>query len=134
MYTYIHISPPSCTSLPSSLSHPSRWSQSTELIYMCYAAASHQVVHIWQRIYVSATLSLHPSYPFPRCVLKSILYVYVFIPALPLGSSVLFFQVPYVCVSIRYLFFLFLTYFTLYDRLQVHPPHYKKLSFIPFYG
>ena len=32
MYTYIPISPPSCTTLPPSLSHPSRWSQSTELI------------------------------------------------------------------------------------------------------
>ena len=28
-------------SLPPSLSHPSRWSQSTELISLCYAAASH---------------------------------------------------------------------------------------------
>ena len=41
MYTYIPISPPSCASLPPSLSHPSRWSQSTELISLCYAAASH---------------------------------------------------------------------------------------------
>ena len=40
-YTCIPISPPSCISLPSSLSHPSRWSQSTELISLCYAAASH---------------------------------------------------------------------------------------------
>ena len=40
-YTYIPISPPSGISLPSSLSHPSRWSQSTELISLCYAAASH---------------------------------------------------------------------------------------------
>ena len=38
-YTYIFISPPSCVSLPPSLSHPSRWSQSTELISLCYAAA-----------------------------------------------------------------------------------------------
>ena len=37
----MHISPPSCVSLPPSLSHPSRWSQSTELISLCYAAASH---------------------------------------------------------------------------------------------
>ena len=40
-YTYIPISPPSCVSLPPSLSHPSGWSQSTELISLCYAAASH---------------------------------------------------------------------------------------------
>ena len=41
MYTYIPISPPSWASLPSSLSHPSRSSQSIELISLCYAAASH---------------------------------------------------------------------------------------------
>ena len=41
MHTYIPISPPSWASLPSSLSHPSRSSQSTELISRCYEAASH---------------------------------------------------------------------------------------------
>ena len=41
MYMYIPISPPSCISLPPSLSQPSRWLQSTELISLCYAAASH---------------------------------------------------------------------------------------------
>ena len=40
-YTYVPISPPSCISLPPSLSHPSRWSQSTKLISLCYVAASH---------------------------------------------------------------------------------------------
>ena len=40
-YTYIPISPPSCISLLPSLSHPSRWAQSTELISLCYGAASH---------------------------------------------------------------------------------------------
>ena len=39
MHTYIPISPPSCVSLPPSLSRPSRWSQSTELISLCHAAA-----------------------------------------------------------------------------------------------
>ena len=41
MYTYIPLSSPSWASLPPSLSHPSRSSQSTELISRCYAAASH---------------------------------------------------------------------------------------------
>ena len=40
-YTYVLISPPSCISLPPSPSHPSRWSQSTELISLRPAAASH---------------------------------------------------------------------------------------------
>ena len=41
MYTYIPISPPSCVSLPPSLSHPSSWTQSTKLISLWDAAASH---------------------------------------------------------------------------------------------
>ena len=41
-YTYVPICLPSCVSLPpTSISHPSRWSQSTKLISLCYAAASH---------------------------------------------------------------------------------------------
>ena len=38
MYTYIPIFPLSCASLPPSLSHPSRWSKSTELIslWQCF--------------------------------------------------------------------------------------------------
>ena len=41
MHTYVPISPPSWASLPSSLAPPSRSLQSTELIFLCYAAASH---------------------------------------------------------------------------------------------
>ena len=46
-YTYVPIFLPSCVSLPPSLSHPSRWSQSTELISLCYAAAPHWLFYIW---------------------------------------------------------------------------------------
>ena len=38
MHTYIPVSPPSWDSVPPSLSHPSRTSQSTKLIFLCYAA------------------------------------------------------------------------------------------------
>ena len=120
MYIYPHIS-----SLPSSLSHPSRWSQSTELISLCYAAASHYLFYIWQCIYVHATLSLRPSLYFP----------------LPLSSSPfsmsasLFLSFPQ--VHQNYFYFTFYIYvlaygicfplsdFTLYDSLQLHPLHYK---------
>ena len=51
-YTYIPISPPSCVSLPPSLSHPSRWSQSTELISLCYVAASHQLSILHLVVYI----------------------------------------------------------------------------------
>ena len=51
-YTYIPISPPSWFSLPPSLSHPFRWSQSTELISLCYAAASHQPTILHSLVYI----------------------------------------------------------------------------------
>ena len=40
-YTYTPISPPSCVSLPPTLSHPSRWSQST--LALCVAPGSSPV-------------------------------------------------------------------------------------------
>ena len=86
MYTYIPISPPSCISLLPSLSHPSRWSQSTELISLCNVAASHQLSILHLVVYICQCNSLTSSQlplPPPR-VLKSILYVSVFIPVLPL--------------------------------------------------
>ena len=77
-------------SLPPSPSHPSRWSQSTELradlpvLCGCFPLAIlHLVVYICPcHFLTSSQLTLPP----PR-VLKSILYIYVFIPVLPLGSS-----------------------------------------------
>ena len=53
-YTHIFMSPPSCVSLPPSLPHPSRCSQSTELISLCYVAASHKLI-----FKAKITLSLH---------------------------------------------------------------------------
>ena len=49
-----------------------------------------------------------PLCPSPQCVHKFILYICIFIPSLKIGSSVPFFQISY----IQYLFFLFLSYFT----------------------
>ena len=58
-------------------------------------------------VYVSMLLSRFvPASPSTH-VLKSVPYVCIFIPALPLGSSLPFFQIPYMCISIRYLFFSF---------------------------
>ena len=134
MYTYIPISPSSCASLPRSLSHPSRWSQSTELISLGYAAASHQlsVIHLVVYIcqcysFISSQLTLPPP-----CVLKSMLYLCVFIPVLPLGSSepFSFLQIPHICVSIRYLFFSFrLTSHCMTDSRSIHFTTNNSISF-----
>ena len=121
MYIPIYIYPPS-------LSHPSRWSQNTELISLCFVAASHQLSILYLVVYICPCHSLTSpqlSLPPPN-VLKSILYVCVFIPVLPLGSSETFFFLDSIYMGQHaVIVFLFLTYFTLYDRLQVHPPHYK---------
>ena len=77
MHTYVPISPSFWASLPSSLSHPRRSSQSTELISLCYAAASHQptILHpvvciCWCYSHFAPALPSHPisSSPFSRSI------------------------------------------------------------------
>ena len=79
-------------------------------------------------VYMSMSLSHFVSaYLSPSPCPQSIPYVCVFILVLPLGSSETFFFFLvsiYMCQHTVFVFF-FLTYFTLYDRRQVHPPHYK---------
>ena len=65
-------------------------------------------------VYMLMLISLHPSFPLPPCILKSILYVYIFIPALH-KYHFFFFRFPIYALTDG--IFLFLTYFTLYDRL-----------------
>ena len=84
--------------------------------------------YIWQYICPYHSLTSPQLTLPPPCVLKSILYVCIFIPLLPLASSESFFffflDSIYMCQHTVFVF-LVLTYFTLSDRLQVHPPHYK---------
>ena len=89
--------------------------------------------YTWQCIYANATLPVHPTLPLPSCVHMCILCMCVSLPALKIGQSVPFFQISYIYSNIQYVF-LFLTYFTQYDRFQVHLLHYKCPDFIPFYG
>ena len=124
LYVFPHIS--SLLHLPPS--HPSRWSQRTELIFLCYAVASHQLFYVWQCIYVHATLSLCHSLPFPlpiSSILLSSRSVSLFLSCAQVLHD-LFFPLDsiYMCQHTVFVF-LFLTHFTLCDRLQVHPPHYK---------
>ena len=146
MDTHVPISPPFWASLPSSLSHPrdhkalsrSRSSQSTEPISLCYAAASHQPTILHLVVYICQCYShFTPSFALPPHVLKSILYVYLFIPALQLGSSVFgwfffFFGFHiYICVSIQYLFFsLWLTSLCRTDSRSIHLTTNNSISFL----
>ena len=101
------MSPPSGVSLPPSVSHLSRWSHRADpaVPYSCFALS---VLHLVGYICPCHYLTLSQlTLPPPR-VLKSILYICVFIPVLPLSSSEpVFFWIPHTCVSIGYLFFSF---------------------------
>ena len=74
-YTYIPISPPSYISLLPSLSHTFSWTQSTNLTYLCYAIASHQLSILHLVVYICPCHSLTSSQLTlpPPSVLKSIL-------------------------------------------------------------
>ena len=79
MHTHVPISPPSWGSLPSSLSYPSRSSQSTEPMSLCYAAASHQptilhpVVYIcWCYSHFAPASPAHPMSSSPFSIFTSL--------------------------------------------------------------
>ena len=63
--------------------------------------------------------SIPPS-PSPSGVHKSVLCVCVSVPALPIGPSVPFFWIPYICINIWYLFFSFwLTSLCMTDKTTI---------------
>ena len=77
-------------------------------------------------LYMSMTLShfvpaYHSPSPYPQV---HSLHLRLYSCPAPRFIRTFFFFLGsiYMC---QYMVFLFLTYFTLYDRLQVHPPHYK---------
>ena len=66
-------------------------------------------------LYLSVPLSIHSTLSFPCCIHITILYICVSIPALQIGS-----QGPFSIFHVYawiYTLFLFLTYFTLCNRL-----------------
>ena len=84
-------------------SYPSRSSKSTEVSSPCYTPASHQRSISQLLVCVCHSLPIHPTLPFPLCVHTPLLYVCISVPALQIGSSALFCQIPYTYVNIQYL-------------------------------
>ena len=70
----------------------------------------------YSNVYVSVTLLIHPTLSFPYCVHKSVLYVCVSILTLHIGSSVPFSRFSLYIHTHTVFVFLFMTYFTLYNR------------------
>ena len=98
MYICIATSPLSWASLPPSLSHSSRSSKhQADLPVLC--SSFPLAIHFTSgSIYIYQCYSLTSfQLPLPHRVLKSILYICIFIPSLPLGSSVPFFFRFHIC-------------------------------------
>ena len=79
-------------------------------------------------VYMSMLLShfvpAYPSHPVSSSPFSMSVSLFLSCPQVHQNHCFIL-QIPYICVSIQYFLFLFLTYFTLHDRLQVQPPNYK---------
>ena len=112
LYAYVYPHIPSLLCLSPTLSIPPLQVDTqhrADLPVLCGCFPLAMILHLVVYICPCHSLTLSQlTLPPPR-VLKSILYICIFIPDLPLGSSEpffsFFFQIPYICVSIRYLFF-----------------------------
>ena len=78
-HNYIHITPfLSLPALPSS--HPSRWSQSTQLGSQCYTVTSHQLSILNMVVYICRwyfLCSFHSFFP-PQCPQVHVLYLHLY--------------------------------------------------------
>ena len=108
----LSMSSPIWTSIPlRSPSHPSRLLRNPGLSSLSHKVNSHWLSILHTVMYVSMLLSPYmppsPSFPHPSSAHKSVLKVSVSTAALQMGWSVPSFYIPYICISIWYLFFSF---------------------------
>ena len=86
------------------------------------------IYYTFGSVYMSMPLShCVPAYPSPSLCpqVHSLRLCLYSCPAYVLQNHFFFFLDSIYMGQHTVFVFLFLTYFTLYDRLQVHPPHYK---------
>ena len=130
LYVYIYLHIPSLLRLPPTqpippLQEVTKHRDDLPVLCSCFPLA---IYFTFGSVYISMVLShFVPAYPspspcpqvhFPRLCLYSCLA--------PRFIRTIFFLFRFHTYVLHMVFvFLFLTYFTLYDRLQVHPPHYK---------
>ena len=129
LYIYIYPHMPSLLYLPPTLPIPpfqvvTKHQADLPVLSGCFPLA---IYFTFRSIYKSMTLShFIPGYPSTSLCpqvhsLCPCLYSY---PAPRFIRTIFFLDSLYMCQHTVFVS-LFLTYFTLYDRLQVHPPHYK---------
>ena len=136
IYIYPHIS--SILRLPPTLPIPplqvvTKHRADLPVLCGCFPLA---IYFTFGRIYKSMPLShFVPAYPShsPCPQVHSLRLRLYSCPAPRFFRTIFFLDSIYMCQHTVFVF-LFLTYFALYDRHQVHPPHYKQLNIISFYG
>ena len=131
LYIYIYPHIPSLLHLPPSLPIPplqvvTNHQADLPVLCSCFPLA---IYFTFGSVYMSMPLShFVPVYPSPSpCSQVHSLCLHLYSCPAPRFFRTLFFfflDSIYMCQHTVFVF-LFLTYFTLYDRLQVHPPHYK---------
>ena len=115
-YTYVPISPHSCISLLPH--HPSRWSQSTKLISLCYAAASHKLSILHLVVYISPCHSLTSSQlTLPPTPCPQVHSLHLCLYSCPAPRFFLTFFFRFDIYMLAYGICFSLSDFTLYDRL-----------------
>ena len=130
LYVYIYPHIPSLLHLPPTLPVPpfqvvTKHQADLPVLCGCFPLA---IYFTFGSVYMSM-LPYHfiPAYPSPSpCPQVHSLHLRLYsCPAPRFFRSIFFFlDSIYMCQHMVFVL-LFLTYFTLYDRLQVHPPHYK---------
>ena len=136
LYAYVYPNIHSLLCLPPTLLIPplqvvAKHQADLPVLCSCFPLA---ICFTFGSVQMSVLLShIVPAYPPPSLCpqVHSVRLLLYSCPAPRFIRTTLFFlDSIYMCQHLVFVF-LFLTYFTLYDRLQVHPPHYKNsVSFL----
>ena len=125
---HIHISPLFW------ISFPFRSPQSIEQSSLCYKQVLISYLFYTQQCICQSQSPNHPTPPYPPwCPYICSLHLCLYVCFADMLICIIFLDSIYKRYYTIFVF-LFLTYFTLYDSLQVHPRVCKWHSFVPFYG
>ena len=127
LYVYIYSHIPSLLSLPLTLPIPSLQvitKHQIDLLVLCSSfplAINFTFGSVYMSMLLSHFIPAPPLHPVPSSPFSTSMSL--FLPCHQVHQYC-FFNSTYMHQHTVFIF-LFLTYFTLYDRFQIHPPHYK---------